>query len=110
MAGLRYDDVRFARDSGRCWSTSCTAVGPVARMDDPLVDRKARHYNIGGHRKCGGKTAGCYIRARRNPLLDTKLFHCWDQEEGERIDQYVAALIRTDRTGAYDNEPHCVTY
>ena len=47
-----------------------------------------------------------YIRARRNPLLDRKLFHCRDQEEGETIDQYVAALIRIDRTCAYDNEPH----
>ena len=47
------------------------------------------------------------IRARRNPLLDRKLFHCWDQEEGESIDQHVAALIRIDRTCAYDNEPHC---
>ena len=48
-----------------------------------------------------------YIRARRNPLLDRKLFHCRDQEEGESIDQYVAALIRIDRTCAYDNEPRC---
>ena len=48
-----------------------------------------------------------YIRARRNPLLDRKLFHCRDQAEGESIDQYVAALIRIDRTFAYDNEPHC---
>ena len=48
-----------------------------------------------------------YIRARRNPLLDRKLFHCRDQEEGESIDQYVAALIRIDRTCAYDNQPHC---
>ena len=60
MAGLRYDDVRFGRDSGRGWSTSCTAVGPVALMDDPLVDRKARNYNIGGHRYSGGKTAGVH--------------------------------------------------
>ena len=48
-----------------------------------------------------------YIRARRNPLLDRKLFHCRDQEEGESVDQYVTALIRIDRTCAYDNEPHC---
>ena len=48
-----------------------------------------------------------YMRACRNPLLDRKLFHCRDQEEGESIDQYVAALIRIDRTCAYDSEPHC---
>ena len=42
-----------------------------------------------------------YIRARHNPLLDRKLFHCRDQEEGESISQYVAALIRIDRTCAF---------
>ena len=47
-----------------------------------------------------------YIRAGRNPLLDRKLFHFRDQE-GESIDQYVAALIRIDRTCAYGNEPRC---
>ena len=43
-----------------------------------------------------------YIRARRDPLLDRKLLHCRDQEEGEIIDQYVAALIRIDLTCAYN--------
>ena len=98
--------MRFGRDSGRSWSTSCTAVSPVARIDDHLVDRKARNYNIGGHRYSGEKLRA-YIRARRNPLLDKKLFHRRDQEEGESIDQYVAAVIRINRTCAYDNEPHC---
>ena len=48
-----------------------------------------------------------YIRAHRNPLLDRKLFHGRDQEEGESIDQYVAALIHIDQTCAYNNKPHC---
>ena len=37
-----------------------------------------------------------YLRQRRNPLIDRKDFHDRNQEEGESVGHYVAALVQID--------------
>ncbi|CAG9815511.1 unnamed protein product [Phaedon cochleariae] len=50
-----------------------------------------------------------YLRRRRNPLLDRQAFHRRDQQPGECVDRYFAALKELDDACDHDAEFKCKT-
>jgi len=48
-----------------------------------------------------------YLRKKRNPLLDRQEFHRRDQQPGESVDKYFAALKSIDGVCAYDDLINC---
>ena len=52
---------------------------------------------------------GNYLRARRNLLLDRQRFYAWNQQSGETLDQYYAALTSIERACDFQDE-HCCSH
>ncbi|UYV80904.1 K02A2.6-like [Cordylochernes scorpioides] len=50
-----------------------------------------------------------YLRKKRNPLLDRQDFHRRDQQTGESVDRYFAALKALDDSCAYELDFKCST-
>lgn len=48
-----------------------------------------------------------YLRGKRNPLLDRQEFHRRDQQPGESVDHYFAALKALDDVCAHEDEFTC---
>ncbi|CAL8106515.1 unnamed protein product [Orchesella dallaii] len=50
-----------------------------------------------------------YLRRKRNPLLDRQAFHRRDQQQGESVDRYFAALKSLDDACSFEDDIRCTT-
>ena len=76
--GARHAIIRsaLAKEWSLLWQAGCLEINDHSDDIDTIVSKLES-----------------YVRRKRNPVLDRKLFHSRKQQEGESVDQYFSALI-----------------